>query len=93
MSNRAHLIFPYHRQMDKAAEAARGAAKIGTTARGIGPAYEDKMSRQGLRVCDLMDAALFREKLARVIAGKDAICQAAYGAELDARGLAEEYLS
>ena len=42
LSNRAHLIFPYHRQMDKAAEAARGAGKIGTTARGIGPAYEDK---------------------------------------------------
>ena len=48
LSNRAHLIFPYHRQMEKAAEAARGAAKIGTTARGIGPAYEDKMSRQRL---------------------------------------------
>src|SRR5690349_22833787 len=42
LSNRAHLILPYHCQMDKAAEAARGTAKIGTTARGIGPAYEDK---------------------------------------------------
>src|SRR5262245_56253028 len=42
LSNRAHLILPYHRQMEKAAEAARGAAKIGTTSRGIGPAYEDK---------------------------------------------------
>ncbi len=55
LSNRAHLIFPYHRQMDKAAEAARGAAKIGTTSRGIGPAYEDKMARRGIRVCDLLD--------------------------------------
>src|SRR6266436_9887349 len=63
LSNRAHLIFPYHRQMEKAAEAALGANKIGTTMRGIGPAYEDKMARRGLRVCDLLDAEGFREKL------------------------------
>src|SRR5256886_13315573 len=49
ISNRAHLIFPYHRELDKAAEIARGANKIGTTSRGIGPAYEDKMARRGLR--------------------------------------------
>ena len=60
LSNRAHLIFPYHREMDKAAEAARGAAKIGTTSRGIGPAYEDKMARRGIRVCDLLDPNRFR---------------------------------
>ena len=54
LSTRAHLIFPYHRQMEVAAEAARGASKIGTTSRGIGPTYEDKMSRRGLRVCDQM---------------------------------------
>ena len=66
LSNRAHLIFPYHRQMEKAAEAARGAAKIGTTSRGIGPAYEDKMARRGIRVGELLDPARFREKLSRV---------------------------
>ncbi len=60
LSNRAHLIFPYHREMEKAAEAARGAAKIGTTSRGIGPAYEDKMARRGFRVCDLLDTDAFR---------------------------------
>src|ERR1700684_1132993 len=65
LTSRAHLIFPYHRRMEKAAEAARGAAKIGTTSRGIGPAYEDKMARSGLRVCDLMEPARFREKLTR----------------------------
>ena len=92
LSNRAHLIFPYHRQMEKAAEAARGAAKIGTTARGIGPAYEDKMSRNGLRVCDLMDAARFREKLARVVNEKDAVCRGAYGVGLEVEGLADQYL-
>src|SRR5216683_869793 len=69
LSNRAHLIFPYHRELDRAAESARGANKIGTTSRGIGPAYEDKMARRGLRVCDLLDPVLFREKAARVGAG------------------------
>jgi adenylosuccinate synthase len=92
LSNRAHLIFPYHRQMDKAAEAARGAGKIGTTARGIGPAYEDKASRSGLRVCDLMDADVFRAKLVRAIAEKNAICRAAFNTELETHGLLEESL-
>jgi adenylosuccinate synthase len=92
VSNRAHLIFPYHRQMDRAAEAARGAGKIGTTARGIGPAYEDKMARSGLRVCDLMDAEVFRARLLRVIAEKNAICRAAYGSELESAGLLEQSL-
>ena len=72
LSNRAHLIFPYHREMDKAAESARGEAKIGTTSRGIGPAYEDKMARRGIRVCDLLEPECFREKLERVIAEKNA---------------------
>jgi adenylosuccinate synthase len=91
LSNRAHVIFPYHRQMEKAAEAARGAARIGTTSRGIGPAYEDKMARRGLRVSDLMDAAGFRAKLCSVIAEKDGICRAAFGQPLETEGLAEQY--
>ncbi len=93
LSNRAHLIFPYHRQMEAAAEAGRGAAKIGTTSRGIGPAYEDKMARQGLRVCDLIEPDRFREKLDRVVGEKDAVCQAAYGKRLDVAGLLETYLA
>jgi len=92
LSNRAHLIFPYHRQMDKAAEAARGAAKIGTTARGIGPAYEDKMSRRGLRVCDLLDPDGFARKLERVMAEKNQISEAAFRAPLETAGLLEESL-
>jgi len=92
LSNRAHLIFPYHREMDKAAEAARGAAKIGTTSRGIGPAYEDKMARRGIRVCDLLDEGRFRERLERVLTEKNAISSAAYGHPLETRGLVEEYL-
>ena len=92
LSNRAHLIFPYHREMDKAAETARGAAKIGTTSRGIGPAYEDKMARRGMRVCDLMEPERFQEKLERVIAEKNAISSAAYGHPLETAGLLESYL-
>jgi adenylosuccinate synthase len=93
LSNRAHLIFPYHRQMEKAAEVARGAWKIGTTSRGIGPAYEDKMARHGIRVGDMLDPARFRERLARVISEKDAVCRATYGVPLDTAGLAEQYLA
>src|SRR6202167_6430847 len=92
LSDRAHLILPYHRDMDKAAEAARGAAKIGTTSRGIGPAYEDKMGRRGIRVIDLLAPERFGEKLERVIAEKDAISRAAYGHPLDTTGIRDQYL-
>jgi adenylosuccinate synthase len=83
VSNRAHLIFPYHRELDKAAETARGENKIGTTSRGIGPAYEDKMARRGLRMADLLTPELFREKAARVVAEKNRIARGAYGANVD----------
>jgi len=83
ISNRAHLIFPYHRELDKAAEIARGADKIGTTSRGIGPAYEDKMARRGLRMCDLLDPELFRKKAAVVVAEKNRLAKGAYRANID----------
>src|SRR5208282_4925400 len=92
LSDRAHLIFPYHRDMDKAAEAARGEAKIGTTSRGIGPAYEDKMARRGIRVCDFIEPERFREKLDRVIKEKNVISSAAYGHPLETAGLLEKSL-
>jgi hypothetical protein len=57
ISNRAHLILPYHRELDVLSEARRGERKIGTTSRGIGPAYEDKIGRRGIRVGDLGDSA------------------------------------
>jgi adenylosuccinate synthase len=56
VSGRAHLLLPYHKVLDRTAEEGRGAQKIGTTGRGIGPAYEDKIARQGIRVADLRDA-------------------------------------
>src|SRR6187399_530068 len=57
VSDKAHLILPYHRELDILAEARRGEQKIGTTSRGIGPAYEDKIGRRGIRVGDLADAS------------------------------------
>jgi adenylosuccinate synthase len=92
VSNRAHLIFPYHRELDLAAESARGANKIGTTSRGIGPAYEDKMARRGLRMVDLLSPELFREKAARVVAEKNRLAQGAYGAKVDFSPEVEETL-
>ena len=64
VSGRAHLLLPYHKVLDREAEESRGAKKIGTTGRGIGPAYEDKIARKGIRVADLRDADRAEELLA-----------------------------
>lgn len=63
ISESAHLIMPYHRRLDQLREERKGSKKIGTTGRGIGPAYEDKMARKGVRFCDLENPASFRNKL------------------------------
>ncbi len=63
ISDRAHLVMPYHVLLDQLEERERGAAKLGTTSRGIGPAYVDKVARRGLRVVDLMEPDMFRERL------------------------------
>ncbi|HZG42796.1 MAG TPA: adenylosuccinate synthase [Longimicrobium sp.] len=68
VSGRAHLLLSYHKVLDRAAEARRGAGKIGTTGRGIGPAYEDKVARQGIRLADLRDWARAQEALRRAAA-------------------------
>jgi adenylosuccinate synthase len=92
ISNRAHLIFPHHRELERAAEHALGALKIGTTARGIGPAYEDKMGRRGLRTCDLLDSARLEEKLKRLLEYKTALARAFYGKyDVDYTGVVEWY--
>jgi len=64
ISKNAHLIMPYHKALDVASEKLKGNKKIGTTGRGIGPAYADKINRKGIRMADLLDAEVFREKLA-----------------------------
>ena len=71
ISDRSHLILPYHALYERAAETRRGAARIGTTFKGIGPSYEDKAARRGLRCCDLRDAELFRSKCREAVAEKN----------------------
>ena len=71
ISDAAHLIMPYHKAIDQARERLRGKGKIGTTGRGIGPAYEDKVARTGIRFIDLLDATTFRDKLKRNIEEKN----------------------
>ncbi len=71
VSERAHIIMPYHKRLDSAREAAKGANKLGTTGRGIGPAYEDKISRAGIRLCDLLDDEVFKAKLQRNVEEKN----------------------
>ena len=86
-----HLITPAHRALDRAQEQARGSGQIGTTGRGIGPAYTDRAARRGLRLQDVLDRAAFHEKLlAHVAAANQQL--AALGAEpLDAQAVAAEY--
>lgn len=79
VSERAHLIMPYHKAIDKESEKHKGARKIGTTGRGIGPAYADKMARVGLRVADLLDPDLFRQKLTRSLTDMNYLLGQLYG--------------
>jgi adenylosuccinate synthase len=92
VSNRAHVILPYHRMIELAAENAPGRVKIGTTSRGIGPAYEDKMGRRGLRVADLLDLRLLRKHIENAVREKNMIAHALFNSEpLDADKMYEEY--
>jgi adenylosuccinate synthase len=79
VSNRAHLIMPYHKLLDRAAESRLSGSKIGTTGRGIGPAYADKASRIGLRVGDLFKPDYFRERLRQALEQKNALLITLYG--------------
>ncbi len=92
VSNRAHVILPYHRMIELAAENAPGRVKIGTTSRGIGPAYEDKMGRRGLRVADLLDLQLLRKHIENAVREKNMIAHALFNSEpLDADKMYAEY--
>ena len=81
VSNRAHVILPYHRMIELAAENAPGRVKIGTTSRGIGPTYEDKMARSGLRVQDLLDKALLKKHIDNACREKNTIAHALFNSE------------
>ncbi|MGA8429849.1 MAG: adenylosuccinate synthase [Candidatus Sulfotelmatobacter sp.] len=94
VSNRAHVILPYHRMIELAAENAPGRVKIGTTSRGIGPAYEDKMGRRGLRVADLLDLKLLKTHIDNAVREKNMIAHALFNSEpLDADKMYTEYAS
>lgn len=95
ISPRAHLILPYHRLLDRLEEERRaGAKKIGTTARGIGPAYTDKIRRTGIRVVDILDREEFAATLADILAEKNELLAKVYGVEpLDFNAIMEEYLA
>src|SRR5262249_20777517 len=92
VSNRAHVILPYHRMIELASENAPGRVKIGTTSRGIGPAYEDKMGRRGLRVIDLLDLKLLRTHIENACREKNMIAHALFNSEpLDPDKMYQEY--
>src|SRR5947207_7327968 len=92
ISNRAQVILPSHRMIQLAAENAPGRVKIGTTSRGIGPSYEDKMGRRGLRVVDLLDKELLRKHIENACAEKNMIGHALFNSEpIDADKMYDEY--
>jgi adenylosuccinate synthase len=92
VSNRTQVILPYHRMIELAAESAPGRQKIGTTSRGIGPAYEDKMARSGLRVVDLLHPSLLKTHIEAACAEKNAIAHALFGTDpLDPAKMYDEY--
>ena len=93
VSNRAHVIMPYHRLLDEVEEDYRGKYKIGTTKRGIGPCYMDKNARSGIRMVDLLDETEFSGKLKRNLEAKNRLLRAVYGEkEFDYETMRIEYL-
>jgi adenylosuccinate synthase len=93
ISDRTHLIFPYHKGLDDLAERSRGDNRIGTTKNGIGPCYMDKVERSGIRICDLMDEEVFREKLSHQLKRKNNVIQKIYGGEpFDEEEMLKAYL-
>ncbi len=93
ISANAHLIMPHHVSLDKVTERYLGQARIGTTGRGIGPAYSDKVARTGIRVQDLFDPAILRQKLELVLREKNQVLTKVYNRRgIDAGRVADEYL-
>jgi len=94
LSADAHLIMPHHRALDRVVERYLGTARIGTTGRGIGPAYGDKVARMGIRVQDLLDPGILRQKLELVLREKNQILFKVYNRKgFDVDAVVEEYLT
>ncbi|HEX2835214.1 MAG TPA: adenylosuccinate synthase [Thermoanaerobaculia bacterium] len=93
ISDSAHCILPYHKALDLAREEAAGVAKIGTTGRGIGPAYESKVGRYGIRVADLVDPEVLRQKIEFTCAERNAVLANVYRKDtFDPKKLYDDYL-
>jgi adenylosuccinate synthase len=93
ISDRAHVILPYHKELDALSEESRGDNKIGTNKKGIGPCYMDKTERSGIRICDLMNKEIFAKKLKAQVDAKSKIAKNIYGAEaFDFDSIYNEYL-
>jgi adenylosuccinate synthase len=93
ISANAHLIMPYHRALDKVTERYLGSARIGTTGRGIGPTYGDKIARVGIRVQDLFDPGIFRQKLELVLREKNQLLTKIYNRRaIEPDPIADEYI-
>src|ERR687883_686549 len=90
VSSRAHLILPYHRALDHTSEERLGNERVGTTLRGIGPAYEDKAGRRGIRVADALVPSVLRSRIERNIEDANLIIRQYRGTTLDARQVFEE---
>jgi adenylosuccinate synthase len=93
ISDAAHLVFPYHRALDEQREALKGQGKIGTTKRGIGPAYADKASRTGIRAGDLLKPDEFAEKLTARVKENNAILKGLGAKTLSAKQILNDYLA
>jgi adenylosuccinate synthase len=94
ISGDAHLIMPHHRALDRVVERYLGSARIGTTGRGIGPSYGDKVARTGIRVQDLLDPGILRKKLELVLREKNQVLVKVYNRKaLDVDAVTEEYLT
>ena len=81
ISDRTHIVFDFHKRLDGLSEKAKGDSKVGTTNKGIGPCYMDKMERTGLRMCDMEDDEIFTSKLSALIDRKNQIITKVYEAE------------
>lgn len=93
ISDRAHVIMPYHLLLDGLEEERKGDNKIGTTRKGIGPCYMDKAARNGIRIADLMDAEEFERKVHQMVKEKNVLIEQVYGSKgLDADSIIKEYL-
>ena len=93
ISDAAHIVLPYHRALDEQKEAQKGRNKIGTTKRGIGPAYADKASRTGLRMGDFLRPDVFKEKLAQRIKENNVVLKNLGAAPLNGKKILEDYLA